>query len=302
MTDRESSRNQRDGLRPPVRVLIVDDSDVRRHGIVRLLESTDEVLGGQNGVVGPYEVLEAETGAEGFRVAKAENPDLILLDVVLPDVSGVELCRRIKAEPALEDSYIVLLSSMMISSDDQAEGLEAGAEEYIPWPMPNREFLARVQAIVRLKLADQARVDELAETKASLRIEAGQRLQAEERLRLLSAVVEQTHEGVAVTDMEGNLLFVNRAFAAAHGYTPDDVVGAHLSIFHNAEQAAVMEKANRQLRETGEFSGEIWHARRDGTVFPALMHNSLLCDGDGVPIGMIITLRDITDLQQAQDA
>lgn len=303
MTDKESSRNQREGLCLPVRVLIVDDSDVRRRAIVRLLESADKALRSRkNDGVRPYEVLEAETGAEGFRVAKAENPDLILLDVVLPDISGVELCHRIKAEPALEDSYIVLLSSMMISSDNQAEGLEAGAEEYIPWPMPNREFLARVQAIVRLKLMDQARADELAETKASLRIEAGQRLQAEERLRLLSAVVEQTHEGVAVTDMEGNLLFVNRAFAAAHGYTSDDLVGAHLSIFHTAEQVAVLEKANRQLRETGEFNGEIWHVRRDGTVFPALMHNSLLRDGDDVSIGMIITLRDITDLQQAQEA
>jgi PAS domain S-box-containing protein len=312
MTQRESDHNQMDALRPPVRILIVDDSDVRRRAIVRLLKSVDvgpespnvheSSAVGSPGMVRSCEVLEAKTGAEGLRMAKAENPDLMLLDVVLPDISGVELCRRIKAEPVLEDSYIVLISSMMISSDNQAEGLEAGAEEYIPWPMPNREFLARVRAIMRLKLADQARVDELAETKATLRVEAGQRLQAEERLRLLSAVVEQTHEGVAVTDMAGDLLFVNRAFAAAHGYTPDDLVGAHLSVFHTAEQAAVMEKANRQLRETGEFNGEIWHVRRDGTVFPALMHNSLLRDADSVPIGMIITLRDITDLQQAQEA
>ncbi len=302
MVDREGGYNQTDGLCSAVRILIVDDSDVRRRAIVRLLKFAYKTLRSESDTVGPYEVLEAQTGEEGFRVAKAENPDLILLDVVLPDVSGVELCRRIRAEPALEDSYIVLLSSMMISSDDQAEGLEAGAEEYISWPMPNREFLARVQAIVRLKLAGQAQADELAETKASLQIEAGQRLHAEERLRLLSAVVEQTHEGVAVTDMAGNLLFVNQAFAAAHGYIPDEVVGAHLSIFHTAEQAVIMEKANGQLRENGEFSGEIWHIRRDGTVFPALMHNSLLRDAEGVPIGMIITLRDITDLQQAQDA
>ncbi len=129
-----------------------------------------------------------------------------------------------------------------------------------------------------------------------------ERKRAEERLRLLSSVAEQSSEGIAVSDLEGNLLFANSAFAAMHGYTPEELVGKHLSIFHAPEHMPAVEAANRQIQETGEFNGEVWHIRCDGTVFPTLMHNSLLQDEMGNPIGMIATLRDITERKRAEDA
>jgi len=133
-------------------------------------------------------------------------------------------------------------------------------------------------------------------------IDVTERVHAEERSRLLSSSVEQSTEGIAVSDLEGNLLFVNNAFAAMHGYTPEELVGRHLSIFHTKEQIPPVEAANRQIRETGEFSDDIWHVRRDGTVFPTLMHNSLLRDETGDPIGMIGTLRDITERVRTEQA
>jgi len=125
------------------------------------------------------------------------------------------------------------------------------------------------------------------------------RKQAKEDLRLLSSAVEQSSEGMAVSDLEGNLLFVNNAFAAVHGYTPEELIGKHLSTFHTPDQLPAVEAANRQIQDTGKFGGEIWHARRDGTVFPTLMHNSLLQDEEDNPIGMIGTLRDITERKRA---
>jgi PAS domain S-box-containing protein len=125
---------------------------------------------------------------------------------------------------------------------------------------------------------------------------------AEARLRLLSSIVEQSTEGMAVSDLEGNVLFLNDAFAAMHGYKAEELVGKHLSICHTAEQMAAVEAANRKLRQTGEFSGEIWHVRRDGTVFPGFMKNSLRRDEAGQPIGMIATMRDITDYKLAEEA
>jgi PAS domain S-box-containing protein len=133
-------------------------------------------------------------------------------------------------------------------------------------------------------------------------IDITDRVRMEERLQLLSSAVEQSSEGIAVSDLEGNLLFVNNAFAATHGYCPGELVGKHLSVFHTPEQMPSVEAANYQIQETGEFSGEIWHARRDGTVYPTLMHNSLLRDDKGNPIGMIGTVRDITQRVQAEGA
>ena len=103
---------------------------------------------------------------------------------------------------------------------------------------------------------------------AEFNIDITERKQAEERLRLLSSAVEQSSEGLAIVDQKGNLLFANSSFATMHGYTPEDLVGKHLSIFHTPEQMPSVEAANRHLQETGEFTGEIWHVRRDGSVFP----------------------------------
>jgi PAS domain S-box-containing protein len=128
------------------------------------------------------------------------------------------------------------------------------------------------------------------------------RKRAEKHLLLLGAAVEQSSEGLAVVDLSGKLLFLNKAFAEMHGATPEDLVGHHLSVFHSEEQMPSVEAANRQLLDHGQFSGEIWHTRRDGTTFPGLMHNSLLRDSSGKTIGIIGTLRDITDIKAAAEA
>ncbi|MBN1764323.1 MAG: PAS domain S-box protein, partial [Sedimentisphaerales bacterium] len=129
-----------------------------------------------------------------------------------------------------------------------------------------------------------------------------QRKQVEERLRLLSSAVQQTNDGVAMADLKGNIMFVNKAFAQSHGYTPDECMGKHLSLFHTPDQISAVEEANRQVIESGQFYGEIWHTHRDGFVFPTIMNNTLLKDEQDRPVGLIGTLHDISDLKQAEQA
>ena len=124
--------------------------------------------------------------------------------------------------------------------------------------------------------------------------------QAEERLRLLVAAVEQSTEGIAVTDPTGHVLFVNRAFAEAHGHAPDELAGKPLSVFHTPGQMAAVEAANRQLRATGRFAGEVEHVRKDGTTFVASMHNSVVRNESGEIIALAATVRDVTEQKQAE--
>jgi PAS domain S-box-containing protein len=127
------------------------------------------------------------------------------------------------------------------------------------------------------------------------------RKQIEEKLHRLSLATEQSSEGMAIADLAGNMLYINNAFAALHGYTHAEVIGKNLFLFHNSEQIPAVIAANRQAEETGTFNGEIWHTRRDGTVFPSMMHNTLFRDENGQTIGVIGTLVDITERKQAQD-
>ena len=116
----------------------------------------------------------------------------------------------------------------------------------------------------------------------------------------LARAIEQIIEGIAVSDLKGELIFVNRAFAAMHGFRKEEVIGKNLSVFHTPGQMKSVRKANRQMKETGEFIGEIRHVRKDGTEFLTMMHNSLVRDDRGKPIGMVGTIRDITKRKKAE--
>src|SRR4030042_6210464 len=103
-----------------------------------------------------FEVLEATTGNECLNIAREKRPDLILLDVMLPDINGVDVCRQIKSDPTLSVTYIILISGKEISSETQAKGLEAGADGYIVRPVSGRELMARIQTILRLRDSEAA--------------------------------------------------------------------------------------------------------------------------------------------------
>jgi PAS domain S-box-containing protein len=126
--------------------------------------------------------------------------------------------------------------------------------------------------------------------------------QTEEHARFLPIAIQQCSEGVAMADLDGNLKYLNDAFARMHGYSPSELLGKNLSIFHTPEQLPLVEEANRQIRETGKFRGEIWHTRRDGSVFPGIMHNSLVRDEEGNPVYMLGMLRNITQRKQLEEA
>lgn len=126
--------------------------------------------------------------------------------------------------------------------------------------------------------------------------------EAEQRLKLLSQVVEQTSEGVAVVDLDGKVLFLNRACAAMHGGGDADFLGKPLSVFHTSEQASAVYQAIRQTVTEGEFEDETGHVRKDGSTFFASMRSTLLRNESGAPMGCIVLMRDITAWRAMQSA
>ena len=131
---------------------------------------------------------------------------------------------------------------------------------------------------------------------------ASEQVSLEKHLKLLLLAVNQSSESIAVVDMDGNLEYLNKAFAEMHGYSAEELIGKNLSIFHTPEQMLHVEAANLESKQKGSFKGEIGHVKRDGTVFPTAMHNSLIRNETNRPIGIMGTLRDITDAKQSEDA
>lgn len=99
-----------------------------------------------------YEVITAYNGLTGIEKAFSELPDLILLDVMMPDITGIEVCRKLVNDPATKDIPIILVTAKS-GADDTKEGLEAGAFDYIKKPFNRIELLARVKSALKLSEA-----------------------------------------------------------------------------------------------------------------------------------------------------
>nr|WP_253910461.1 hybrid sensor histidine kinase/response regulator [Pyxidicoccus fallax] len=106
---------------------------------------------------GGYHVVEATSGTEALRLA-AGRPDMVLLDVRMPDIDGYEVCRRLRAREETRDLLIAHLSSKAVSREDRVRGLAQGADAYWTTPIGDEELLANVEALLRLQVRAQAAV------------------------------------------------------------------------------------------------------------------------------------------------
>lgn len=126
-------------MQQPHKILVVDDEKSILRVTVRIMQSAG------------YDVYQAQSGGECLEVIRKNPPDLILLDVGLPDIDGFDICRQIKADPASENIYIAMISGRFTASESQADGLDAGADAFLARPIAKRELLSRVKALLRLK-------------------------------------------------------------------------------------------------------------------------------------------------------
>jgi len=115
-----------------VRILVIDDEQIYIHFIVGLLAET-------------YKIIVALNGRDGLKIAQSEPPpDLILLDVMLPDMEGFEVCRQLKEDPRTKDIPVVFLSALE-EVENKIKGFRVGGVDYITKPLQGEEVLARVK-------------------------------------------------------------------------------------------------------------------------------------------------------------
>jgi PAS domain S-box-containing protein len=119
-------------------------------------------------------------------------------------------------------------------------------------------------------------------------------VRAEEELKKFRTVSDKAVHGNLITDLEGNFTYVNKRYARVHGYSPEELIGEHLSICHNDEQINAVSKIFSDMIFSGSFSPtEVWHHHRDGTDFPMLMSGVMITADNGTPKYMAATAIDI---------
>ena len=175
----------------PASILYVDDDDANRLAFSMVLQDAG------------FQTREAATGGDALRLA-AEGPDLIILDVNLPDIDGFEVCRRIKAHPATSSIPVLHMSAVYVRSEDKTHGLEGGADGYLTKPVEPSEVVATVNALLRIHRAEEA---------------------ARAAARHWQATFDAITDAICLLDREGNVLRCNRAAAELFRRPPAALAG-----------------------------------------------------------------------------
>jgi signal transduction histidine kinase len=125
------------------KILIVDDRERNRYIRARVLMQAG------------YEILEASSGRDALEKCNAERPDLVLLDIHLPDFSGFEVCRRIRASPATASIMVIQISASAVELRDALAGLEGGADDFLMEPIEPELLTAKVRSLLRLRNVEE---------------------------------------------------------------------------------------------------------------------------------------------------
>ncbi|WP_020483582.1 two-component system response regulator [Methylomonas sp. MK1] len=226
-----------------------------------------------------YQIQIATSGGKGLELALDEPPNLILLDIMMPDMDGYETCRRIKASPLLKDIPIVFVTALN-EIQAEAQGFSLGAADYLTKPISIEIARLRIRNLLEREQFRQ----EL------------QRREAEQRLA--ASVFAHTHDSVVITDSENRIIDVNAAFSRITGYAREEVLGKNPSMLKSGRQSAEFYKSMWQSLNTHDhWSGELWNRNKKGEVFAALTSISVVRDDDGQIHHYIGLSADITPLK-----
>ena len=247
-----------------------------------------------------HEVLVASGGVMALSLARDERPDVILLDVMMPDMDGIETCRRLKQDPETESIPVIMVSARG-QEDDVMRGLEAGAQDYVTKPFNSQIVAARVRTAVRSKAAHdeletrvRGRTAELTGANAALR-------ESEQRYRFLADAMPQIVWG---TRPDGSNDYFNRRW---HDYTGLDFQAASgwgwQSVLHPDDLPACLDRWQRSLK-TGEPYEVEYRLRRaaDGMFRWHLGRGLPMRDESGEIDHWIGTCTDIDDQKRAEEA
>ena len=235
------------------RVLLVDDDEAMRYSVARELKRAG------------YEVTEAGSGEEALE-RMALQPELVLLDVRLPDISGLEVCRRIKADPATGHTPVLQISAERVSAEDQVAGLECGADAYLTHPIDKAVLLATVHAFLRIR-----------ETERALELE-------KERL---SATLSGIADAVFTLDAQGRVQLMNRVAAEMTGQTLERARG---QAFESVVRLRAVDGLLAPRYELQDAKSETRVVEKSVTAM----------QGDAA--GTVIVLRDVTEKLRYEDA
>ena len=240
-----------------VTILVVDDNPAT-------LYSTSRVLKGAG-----YTVVNAMSGAEAIAMT-ARDPNLVILDINLPDMDGFEICRRLRSMESMQRVPVIYLSASFVKDGDKVQGLDAGADGYLTHPVEPRVLTATVNAFLRARQAEDAMRRSEAKFKA---------------------IFEQALSGISLLSEQMIYLDVNPAMCRILARPREEIIGKHLSAFTPDAREDEVLQATQALVSAGSWRSTFPLIRADGSQIELDWSISI----HSVPGVRLAIVMDVTD-------
>ncbi|QUW01644.1 response regulator [Chloracidobacterium sp. MS 40/45] len=238
-----------------------------------------------------YEITSVDNGKAALEAARRVLPDLVLSDVMMPEMDGFALCRELRADPYLGEVPIVLVTTLSDKAS-RLHGIEVGADDFLTKPYDQAELRARVRSIVRLnryRLLLQEREQRAAE-----------RVQSAARLRELAELLDQTQDAIVQIDAAGQVTFWSAGAARLFGWFPEEAQGMAAASLLFPQTGRLPAEARTAVAHEGYWIAELTTHRRDGSEIILLTRWSAATRSEDGARSTLLIATDITEQRQAE--
>ncbi len=271
----------------PPQILVIDDVAAHRALIEHALTKRG------------YQVRGAVDGQTGYDLAVEAEPDIVLLDLTLPDEDGFTVCERLKARSETAHIPVIILTAKMATAD-KVRAFQLGAADYITKPFQIAEVIARVETQLRIKrYEDRIRQyqEELEVTLAGQQLLTRQAVLSEEKASIRLLAVESALDAILIGDRKMRVQHANPAAAEVYGRTEEDLLGLELA---EICRGAGTEEIGERLSGDQPFDREAEQQRADGSTFFAHIRGVSIRGAADHTLGYVVVVRDISHQKEME--
>jgi len=244
-------------------------------------------------------VLFALNGQHGLDLAGQEEPDVILLDILMPGMDGFEVCRKLKADKKLSGIPVVFVTALKSNKESRIKALECGAEAFLTKPIDEIELIAQIRAMLKIRKAYIEKKDENKRLSQLVEVKITELRQSEERFQLL---FNKAPLGYQSLDSDGRFVEVNQQWLDTMGYKREEVIGHWFGEFLCPEYVNGFRIRFPIFKSLGSIHSEFEMLTKEGQCLFIAFEGKIGYEFDGKFKQTHCILQDITNQKKAEQA